>query len=120
MITKPGTIICDIDGCLIRHRSTLSGVLDEKPELLPGAQEKFCEWERLGHHIVLLTGRPESMRQHTEVELTALGLFWDTLVMGVGGGPRVLINDEKPDGQVTAFGLCIPRDIGLENVELPF
>ena len=119
-IIKPGTVICDIDGCILLHRSTLSGVLDEAPTLLPGAKEKFCEWERHGHRIILLTGRPDSMREHTEVELTRLGLFWHQLIMGCGGGPRVLINDEKPDGLVTAHALCIKRDVGLQDVELPF
>jgi hypothetical protein len=38
--------------------------------------------------------------------------------MGVGGGPRYLINDKKPDGTLTAYAINLDRNTGLGEVEI--
>ena len=58
------------------------------------------------------------MRKNTEKQLSDVGIFYDQLVMGIGGGPRVLINDNKPNGDMTASSHSIPRDIGIENIDI--
>jgi hypothetical protein len=117
--TRPGTIFCDIDGCLLKHRGPgLSGVLEKPPTLLEGTREKFDTWERKGYRIILTTGRKESMREHTEAELTLMGIYYDLLIMGIGGGPRYLINDRKPGGKDTAFAINLDRDEGIKNAKL--
>lgn len=118
MIGRPKTIICDIDGTLIKHHGNLSQQLLKEPELLPGTLEKLNEWDRKGYQIILLTGRKESMRKITEEYLSKMGIFYDKLIMGVTSGERVLINDNKPSGQKTAFAVCIERNEGLKEVEL--
>lgn len=121
---RPKTIICDIDGTLIKHDGLYSCVTlydaeeQEYNSTLPGVLKKFEEWEIKGYKIILLTGRKESMRANTESYLTSIGIFWDQLVMGVGGGPRYLINDRKPDGRETAFAINIERDKGLQDINI--
>jgi len=38
--------------------------------------------------------------------------------MGVGGGPRIVINDNKPNGQETAFAINLERNKGINDIIL--
>ena len=38
--------------------------------------------------------------------------------MGFGGGDRVLLNDKKPDGRITAYAINLDRDKGLLGEEI--
>ena len=117
-MTRKKTIICDIDGTLIKHHGDLSKQILNPPILLSGTIEKLNEWEREGHRIILMTGRKESMRPETEIQLSSLGIFYDQLVMGATNGERVLINDSKPNGDITATAVCIERNFGISKVTL--
>lgn len=118
--TRPKTIFCDIDGTIFAHTGSMTGILLEEERLLPGVQEKFNEWDGKGYNIVLTTGRKESARAHTEAALRKNGLFWDHLIMGLGGGPRVLINDIKPYNPEapTAIAINLTRDKGLGEIDI--
>jgi hypothetical protein len=119
MDTRPKTIICDIDGTLIWHQKpSVNSNLNHTGSLLPGTLEKLDEWERNGYNIILITGRKESMRTKTELELSKLGIYYDHLIMGVGGGTRYLINDTKLDGAESAFAINIERNKGIQNINL--
>jgi ribonucleotide monophosphatase NagD (HAD superfamily) len=119
MDPRPKTSICDIDGTLIHHNPpNVLGNESYVPELLEGTIDKLNEWERNGYNIILLTGRKESMRRVTEKQLAQLGIYYDQLVMGVGGGPRYLINDYKPNGIESAFAINIGRNIGIKNINI--
>ena len=119
MNPRPKTIICDIDGTLVSHNKP-SDAAKKSTELtlLEGTIDKLNEWEYNGYNIILLTGRKESMRQVTIDQLTKLGIYYDQLIMGVGGGPRFLINDYKPDGTKSAFAINIKRNKGIKNINL--
>lgn len=111
------TIICDIDGTLIRQEGNCYGQITSTPVLIEGTIEKLYEWERKNYNIVLITGRKESTRKVTEDQLQALGIVYDHLIMGVGGGPRVLINDLKPGKDFnTATAFNLKRNTGISNV----
>ena len=111
------TMICDIDGTLIRQDGNCYGQLTNPPELLEGTIEKLYEWEKKNYNIILITGRKESARKVTEAQLQDLGIVYDQLVMGVGGGPRVLINDLKPGKDFnTATAFNLKRNTGIINV----
>jgi hypothetical protein len=114
------TIICDIDGTLVKHASpVVAATMTHKMELLPGTLEKILEWELLGCKIILLTGRRESLRKVTESQLSEVGIIYDQLVMGVLGGQRILINDKKTDGVTkTAFAINLKRNSGISNISL--
>ena len=46
-----------------------------------------------------------------------MGIVYDQLIMGVGGGPRVLINDLKPGKDFnTATAFNLKRNTGIINV----
>ena len=119
MDRRPKTIFCDIDGTLVKHyiptknTDTLSTL-----QLLPGTIEKFSEWDAKGYNIILTTGRRESMRKSTEKQLAEVGIFYDKLIMGIGGGDRIVINDNKLDGRQTAFVFNIERDKGIKDIEI--
>lgn len=119
MDIRPKTIICDIDGTLVKH-GTPSAVATpkHKMEILPGTLTKLEEWEAKGCRIILLTGRKESMRKITEKQLRDVGIFYDQLIMGVGGGARYLINDTKPNGSQAAFAINVERNVGIEGIDL--
>ena len=112
----PKTIICDIDGTLIKH-ATREQRCDEnyEPEILPNVQDRLLTWDLLNYNIILLTGRKESCRKATEAQLRKVGIPFDQLVMGVGRGIRCLINDSISDLE-TALAYTVVRNKGLGDV----
>ncbi len=119
MINKPKTVFIDIDGTVFAHQGRTTTINESSPVVLPGVKDKFDEWDRLGYNIIITTGRRESFREVTERQLREAGLFYDQLVMGIGGGARVLINDMKPHSEEpTAVAITLPRDEGLGGVKI--
>ena len=107
------TIICDIDGTLCRHNDNQFSSM----QLLPGTREKLIEWQKKGYNLILITGRRESTRLVTEEQLERAGIAYDQLIMGVGPGPRYLINDMKPGSlEETAIAINLIRDDGYKGI----
>lgn len=115
---RPKTIFLDIDGTLVRHFGKIEKQFTERLELLDGVAEKLSEWDRKGYNIILTTGRRESTRLVTEKQLAELGIYYDKLIMGIGGGARVIINDKKLDGTITAFSFNVERNEGISKIEI--
>lgn len=115
---KLKTILCDIDGTILKHGHKFSAVAVDDPKLLPGVREKFDAWDSLNYRIILMTGRKESARELTESHLRQLGLCWDLLIMNAGNGPRVLINDKlhkhSPDRSIS---VNVEVDKGFVNTD---
>jgi FMN phosphatase YigB (HAD superfamily) len=119
MEVRPKTIFCDIDGTLIEHSVPWESSTPEyEMKLLPGTLEKLAEWDQKGYNIILTTGRRESLRKTTEEHLAKLGIFYDHLLMGIGGGERILINDMKPNGTLTATAINLTRNTGISNIKI--
>ena len=119
MKNKLKTIFCDIDGTLIKSYNNLYCQIINKPIILDGTIEKLVEWDRSGYNIILTTGRRESLRKITEKQLCELGIFYDQLIMGIGGGKRYLINDLKPNSSdQTAEAINLIRNEGIRNVKI--
>ena len=114
----PPTIFLDIDGTILKYQKDLLGLMKNTPEVLAGVHEKLAEWESMGCRVVLTTGRKESQRALTIKHLEQCGIFYDMLIMGIGGGPRILINDKKPNGQLTAFSINVGRNGGLKDINI--
>lgn len=113
------TIFCDIDGTLIEHKGNLTKQFRTQPVLLEGTIEKINEWDRKRYNIILTTGRRESLRKTTEEQLASLGIFYDQLIMGIGGGTRYLINDLKADSEEpTCVAINLKRNKGVKDVEI--
>lgn len=111
----PKTIFCDIDGTLWEHIGSPSIVATCKEyKLLPNTIEAIDKWDKLGYRIILTTGRKESLRNKTETELNKLGIVYDKLIMGIGGGVRIIINDKKINGEKnTCYAVNLVRNKGL-------
>lgn len=113
------TIFCDIDGTLCSH---IGGPYEQTTicnnELLPNTTSAIGLWDKLGYTIILTTGRKESMRQITEQLLTKLGIVYDQLIMGLGSGDRILINDKKENGiQNTCYAINVVRNKGIHHFD---
>jgi FMN phosphatase YigB (HAD superfamily) len=122
-MSKPKTIFCDLDGTLTEHpRSGNNDItkydLEQRMKVLPGTKEKLWEWDSKGYRIIITTGRKEGMRKSTEEQLRKAGIIYDLLVMGIGGGDRILINDKKADGREAASVINIDRDKGVSDLDL--
>jgi len=113
------TIICDIDGTLLFHYGTQKMQLTKEPKIIQGTLEKLHEWDKLGYGLILITGRREGGRATTENQLRELGISYDHLIMGVGRGTRVLINDFKEkSNNPTAIAINLKRNSGISNIEV--
>jgi len=111
---RPKTIFCDIDGTLWKHVGSVYNQAIAEHELLPNTKEAIDTWEKYGYKIILTTGRKESLRNKTELELQRLGIVYDQLIMGLGGGVRILINDRKLKGDInTCFAVNVVRNNGI-------
>lgn len=112
------TIFCDIDGTLVKHNDSFVTCLpSHKMEVLPGVKEAMREWALKEYKVILVTGRKESLREVTVKQLQEAGIPYDQLIMDVGRGIRVVINDTKPDGVKTAHAISLQRDSGLHGLE---
>lgn len=114
------TILCDIDGTLItQFNQGISQQGTGYPPILDGTIDKINEWDRSGYNIILITGRRESQREVTEQHLRDLGIVYDQLIMGIGGGDRIVINDRKPNSdRDTAYAINLERNKGISDVEI--
>lgn len=109
----PKVWIIDLDGVVFRH----NGYLDGDDEVLDGAAQ-FWGQVAPDDVVVVMTGRSESERSRTLSLLAALGLRADYALFGLPKGERVLINDRKPSGLLTAYAMNLPRDQGLGDVRI--
>ena len=118
-MTRPKTIFCDIDGTLWNHVGPVSHQMQvDNHIVLPNTLKAIDDWDKLGYKIILTTGRKESMRQKTEKHLEDLGIIYDQLVMGLGGGDRIIINDRKLNGmQNTCFAINVVRNKGIPHTD---
>ena len=90
------TLFIDIDGCIFKHHGgAVAEVVDKPTQILPGVKDKIGQWFTDGMYICLVTARPECWRKRTEEDLEAYGIPYHQLVMGLGHGIRILINDTK-------------------------
>lgn len=102
------TWIVDIDGTIFKH----NGYKDGKDELLPGVVELWDSIPRTDV-VILTTGRPPEYEALTVSGLKKYNIWYDYIIMGVGLGERIVINDIKPGGLKTAIAWNVERDKGF-------
>ena len=107
------TWLIDVDGTLLAHNGYLHG----QDRLLPGVIEF---WRQIpeGDTIILLSARAEDVREGCLAVLDQAGLRYDHVLFGLPTGERVLVNDSKPGGLVTALAVSVERDAGLTDVRI--
>ena len=102
----PKTWILDLDGTIVRHDGPF---LDGEDSFLPGAKE-FLEQISSEDMIIFLTARTEDEKAHTLRFLKGQKVRYDYIIFGAGRGERILINDKKRDGLLTAHAINTDRD----------
>ncbi len=100
------TWILDLDGTILVHDGPY---LIGRDEFLPGAQE-FLNQIPPDDMIIFLTARGEWEKSHTLKFLKENHVRYDHIIFGAGQGERIMINDNKPDGLVTAYAVNTTRD----------
>lgn len=118
---KKPTIFIDIDGTILEHRHNEIEIY-ELPEAqpTPNAVEKFNEWQNKGYYVVVISARPDTAKMwlHTTNHLQKFGFRYNRILLGITSGVRYMINDEKPTVKKTAFGITVPRDKGLGDLDI--
>lgn len=64
--------------------------------------------------IILLTARKDMYRVQLESFLHMNGIRFDRILYDMPMGERILVNDKKPSGLVTAFAVNKDRDAPLD------
>ena len=112
---EPLSIFVDLDGTLFLHdvsKPLGSGEYGKLMELAPSSIMELNKLYINGHTIVLTTARHESGRESLKSDLRSIGVKYDQLIMGLSGGPRLLVNDTKPSlpGFLTAWSINSARN----------
>ena len=102
----PKTWILDLDGTLLVHDVPY---IMGKDEFLPGARE-FLDSIPRRDMIIFLTARSDYEKPHTMRFLKENNVRYDHIIFNAGEGERIMINDMKPDGLVTAYAVNTVRD----------
>jgi hypothetical protein len=109
VVDKRKTWFLDFDGTLVEQRSHL----DEKDYILEKTKLFFAEVVKENDFVIITTGREESHKSRIEHFMEKNNLKCDLIICGLPTGPRVLINDYKPDGSTAAHSLNVDRDKGI-------
>ena len=109
----PKTWIFDLDGTLVKQ----NGIYGDGDELLPGVREMIDELPG-GDCIIIVTARAENLRLKTEEFLKSNNIRYNHMIFNVPTGERILINDIKKSGLITAYAVNLERDVGLLGIHL--
>ena len=109
--TLAHTWLIDLDGVVCPHNGHLRG----DDTLLPGVRELWAQIPATDC-IVLLSARGPEHRAAALALMAAEGLRVDQALFGLPTGERILINDAKPGGLLTALALNLARDQGLGDI----
>jgi hypothetical protein len=101
------TWIIDIDGTVVKHNGHKSAGGDA---ILPGAKDFFDSLPQ-GDMIVFITSRTEAEKEQTEDFLKRKNIRYNTIIYNAPLGERILVNDRKPSGLLTALALNTTRDV---------
>jgi hypothetical protein len=112
-----GTILCDLDGTLIKH-VPLPSETGEEIEILEGSIEKLREFKSKGYYLILTTSRIYDRVFKIIEKLKNEGLEFDQILCDLPVGPRFLINDNK-DSECRAYAIALQTDEGIKNINLP-
>lgn len=114
---KYETILCDVDGVLLKHNSHSNDLLNNN-SILGNCVKKIKEWRDNNKKIILITARPKNTLITFKKLLEELDIKYDDIIMGLNPGPRYLINDIKPSHPFVkqSVSFNITRDYGINNI----
>jgi len=116
---KNPTFFVDIDGTLVQYRKfneLSTSVLTPIQEVIDVVNKYYDE----GAIIVITTARPSSYELFTKQELEKIGVKYHQLVMDLGRGTRVILNDKDPENEQIprALGINLNRNQGWEGLDI--
>jgi hypothetical protein len=100
------TWFLDLDGTLVKHNGHLT---DGQDTLLTGADELLAQIPA-GDLVVIITSRPDEHREATLQFLADHGIRYDHIIFNAPFGERIVVNDAKPSGLMTAVACNGTRD----------
>lgn len=101
------TWILDLDGTIVKHNGYK---IDGADTFLPGAED-FLKNIPAKDMIIFVTSRTEEYRALTEKFLADNNIRCDAIIFNAPLGERIIMNDNKPQGLVTALALERRRDV---------
>lgn len=107
----PKTWIFDLDGTLVKHNGYKT---DGRDTFLAGAKE-FLSSLPEEDMVLFVTSRPKDVAEMTENFLAENKIRYNGIIYGTPYGERILVNDKKPSGLMTAVAVNLERD----EFELP-
>ena len=100
------TWFLDLDGTLVKHNGHLT---DGQDSLLPGADVLLAQIPA-DDLVVIVTSRAEAHRETTEWFLADRRIRYDHIIFDAPLGERIVVNDAKRSGLMTAVALNGTRD----------
>lgn len=107
------TWLIDIDGTIVFHAGLENNGYDV---LLKNVKETFQTIPKCDK-IILLTARSNQYEKETKKFLIENNIRFDDIIFNLGTGERILINDKKPSGYITAYAESVERNVGI-NLDL--
>lgn len=111
MKDKRKTWFIDFDGTLVLQKSHLS----EKDYILSGTLDFFNNIVKENDYVIITTGR--NGKEHKEriaKFLDQYNIKYDLIICDLPTGPRIVVNDKKSDGEITAYSVNLTRDAGIK------
>ena len=108
--TDAKTWFIDLDGVLAMHNQYKSG----NDELIEGSREALSKISKKDI-VIITTARPYKYKKDTIDILKKNDIRFDSILFGLNSGLRVLINDKKPTGHITARAINLKRNSGLKD-----
>ncbi len=104
--TLPKTWLIDIDGVVFYHNSHL----ESGDKIIP-TFKKFIDNLNKDDVVILLTARESKYKKGTIESLKNNGIRYNYIIFDLPKGERIVINDSKPHGMITAVAISTERDL---------
>ena len=98
--------IVDVDGTIVKHNGYK---IDGEATLIEGVEKFFSEISK-DDKVILVTARPWNYKEKLEDFLREKGIKFEFIIYDMPVGERILINDKKPSGLLTAIAINVERD----------
>lgn len=107
-VNQPKTWFIDLDGTIVKHNGYKFG----EDTLLPNVKEFFGKLNK-NDYVVITTARSSKYRNQTIDFLKKNCIKYNKIIFDLPMGERILVNDKKSDGTITAYCINLDRDIGI-------
>jgi hypothetical protein len=104
-INQPKTWFIDLDGTLVVHNGYKNG----QDVLLDGVSNFFNKISK-NDFIIITTARDKKYKVQTIEFLKKNKIRFNKIIFNLPTGERILINDKKPDGTITAYSINVDRN----------